>query len=48
MQYPRPIAGKDEEQGAFEGTERPSGSSDSPGGDWMLGRSDDIELTNHP
>ena len=47
MQYPSPIAGQAEEQGAFEGTEWPSSSSDGPGSDWMLGRSDDIEFTNH-
>jgi hypothetical protein len=47
MQYPSPIAGQAEEQGAFEGTEWPSSSSDGPGGDWMLGRSDDIEFANH-
>ena len=48
MQYPSPIAGQAEEQGAFEGTEWPSSSSDGPGGDWMLDRSDDIEFSNHP
>jgi hypothetical protein len=48
LQYPRPIAGQAEEQGAFEGTEWPSGSSDGPGGDWVLARSDEIEFENYP
>jgi hypothetical protein len=45
MQYPSPIA---EEQRAVEGAEWPSSSSDGPGSDWMLGRSDDIGFTYHP